>query len=36
MTLHNCCWNMVPKENEMVAELKLLIRGICRSVIRYM
>ena len=20
--LHNCCWNMVPKENETVAQLK--------------
>jgi hypothetical protein len=27
MMLHNCCWNMVPKESETLAELKLLIRS---------
>jgi hypothetical protein len=33
--LHNCCWNTVPKENETVAELKLLIRSICQPIVRH-
>jgi hypothetical protein len=33
--MHNCSLNMVPKKNEMVAEMKLLIGSICRPVVRH-